>query len=367
MLSSDGDVATLASQYLQGRSWGFPAALVMMVSIGAARGHKDMVSPFLGSAAYGVSLAVLDLLFVFGLDWGVQGAGYAASISQWVGAITIVYALERKGQLFLEDLKALPRLKDAAPYVSMAPSLALSSIAALAPLLASSSVATSLGPDQLAAHTVLRQISSFWQQLFMAYNATAHSMIASSLSMKNKRKGMDGAARVMERICHLGIATSIPLSILLYSISPSLPVLFTENRLVNADVLVVLPVLLALMVRCFYFDFLQIYGGSSYLLERPNDLKITIFSFVINLQPLDALGLSVEGGILGAADTKWIAIRTVAASTISLLALNMLPKDGLNLTSIWICIKLLNISTLAFDLTRFLGPTVAKTIKETLD
>jgi Na+-driven multidrug efflux pump len=224
----------------------------MMVSIGAARGHKDMVSPFLGSAAYGVSLAVLDLLFVFGLDWGVQGAGYAASISQWVGAITIMYALERKGQLSLGDLKELPRLKDAAPYISMAPSLALSSVAALAPLLASSSIATSLGPDQLAAHTVLRQISSFWQQMFMAFNATAHSMIASSLSMTNKRKGMDGAARIMERICHLGIATSIPLSILLYSISPSLPAVFTENKLVNADVLVVLPVLLALMV-CFSF------------------------------------------------------------------------------------------------------------------
>jgi len=85
------------------------------------------------------------------------------------------------------------------------------------------------------------------------------------------------------------------------------------------------------------------------------------------LQPLDALGLSVEGGILGAADTKWIALRTVAASTISLLALNMLPEDGMNLTSIWLCIKILNISTLAFDLTRFLGLTVAKTIKGTFD
>lgn len=248
-LSSDGQIAHLATEYLQARAWGLPSALVMMVSIGAARGHKDMVAPFLGSAAYGVALGLLDLLFVFGFDWGVAGAGYAASISQWIGAFTVLSVLNHRGQVLFRDLLKLPSLEDAMPYLKMAPSLALSSVAALAPMLASSSLATNLGPDDLAAHTVLRQLSSFWLQIFLAFNATAHSTIASSLSSRNKREGMELASRYMERISHLALAMSIPLGLVLFFTKSFLPGIFTENDIVGSDVVLVLPILLALMVR----------------------------------------------------------------------------------------------------------------------
>lgn len=246
-VSSDAHIASLASGYLEARCWGIPAALIMMVGIGAARGHKDMVSPFVGSALYGLFLGLFDVLFVYGLDMGVEGAGYAASISQWIGACTVLYMLHRKGQLMLEDLVDVPTVSDAMPYVKMAPSLALGQAAVFMPMLASSSIATSLGPNNLAAHTVLRQISSFWLQLFMAYNATAHSMVASSLS-KRTAQGMGTAAEIMERICHLAVLTSIPLGIGLYALEGQIPFIFTDSLTVNKDVVGVLPLLLILMV-----------------------------------------------------------------------------------------------------------------------
>lgn len=52
VMSSDVTVASLAVLYLRGRSWGIPAALVMMVGIGASRGVKDMNTPLMGSLAY---------------------------------------------------------------------------------------------------------------------------------------------------------------------------------------------------------------------------------------------------------------------------------------------------------------------------
>jgi putative MATE family efflux protein len=317
VLSSDGTISHLADQYLQARSWGIPAALVMMVSVGAARGHKDMIAPLFGSVAYGFFLAIFDILFVFGADLGVSGAGYAASISQWIGGCTVMYMLYRDQKINISDLFSAPKLSDAKPYIAMAPSLALGNAAALAPVLASSSIATTLGPDQLAAHTILRQISTFWIQLFMAYNASAHSLVASSLSTKTPQ-GLSSAAEIMERICHLALFTTLPLSLSLYIFRAYLPMVFTDNAIVIQDVIGVLPILLVLM-------------------------------------PFDALNVSLEGGILGAADTKWIASRSAAGSILSLAALGLLTDETSSLSTVWICLKLLNVSVLALDLTRFLG------------
>lgn len=82
------------------------------------------------------------------------------------------------------------------------------------------------------------------------------------------------------------------------------------------------------------------------------------------VQPLDAIGLSIEGGILGAADTKWIAKRTMLASLLSLGALQFISTHDTTLTEIWVCLKLLNVSALALDLYRFMGPSIFSTTKQ---
>jgi Na+-driven multidrug efflux pump len=295
----------------------------MMVGVGAGRGHKDMWTPLIGSLAYGVSLAVFDVLFVWQCHMGLEGAGYAASISQWIGAATVLVSLKNNRMLRFDDFftsKAVPTTASIAPYVEMAWPLALSSTAALAPMLFSSSIATRLGPDQLAAHTVLRQISTFWIQSFMAFHATAHSLVASSLGKKTIQ-GVLEASRIMERISYVAVASSVPIMAVLYIWRPLLPLAFTGSAVVGEDVVEVLPLLLALV-------------------------------------PLDALNLAFEGSILGSSDTTWIAKRAVASSALSLLALEGLSvlsgagKEGCSLWSIWVCLKLLNVGILGCDLAR---------------
>jgi putative MATE family efflux protein len=324
-LSSDAEVAALATAYLRGRSWGIPAALVMMVAIGAARGHKDMAAPLLGSAAYGVAVVVLDIAFVFGAGAGVDGAGAAASISQWIGAAALIWWLVREGEFNLNDLRNLPSADAARPYFHMGPSLAVNSIAALAPMLAATSLATSLGPDVLAAHTVLRQLSGFWLQGFLAFNATAHSLVASALGDVRRRTGMDRASEALERICQLAVASSIPSVFLLLTLRTVLPQLFTSESTVIEEVTLVLPFLLAYM-------------------------------------PFDALGTTLEGGILGASDTKWVATRTAVSSGASLAALLLTAATGQGLLATWLSLKLLNLSALGLDLVHFMGPVAQRTV-----
>jgi putative MATE family efflux protein len=329
-LSSDTEVAGLATSYLRGRSWGIPAALVMMVAIGAARGHRDMAAPLVGSLVYGIALAVFDAAFVFGAGAGVDGAGVAASLSQWMGAAALIGWLVKEGEFNLDDLKTLPNIDAAQPYLHMGPSLAVNSIAALAPMLAATSLATSLGPNALAAHTVLRQLSGFWLQGFLAFNATAHSLVASALGDVRRRAGMDRASGALERICQLAVASSVPAVFLLLTLRSVLPQMFTSESTVIEEVALVLPFLLAYM-------------------------------------PFDALGTSLEGGILGASDTKWVATRTALSSGASLAALLISfgggkGGGGQGLLATWLSLKLLNISALGLDLQHFMGPIAQRTV-----
>lgn len=324
ILSSDLEVAGLTTHYLRARSWGIPAALVMMVGIGASRGRKDMTAPLVGSFAYLIALAALDAVFIYGFGAGTEGSGAAAAVAQWVGAASIIGLLVWRAEFDVKDLGQFPSKDTIVPYLRMAPHLAVNNIAALTPMLVASSLITGLGPDALAAHTVLRQISTFWVQLFVAFNATAHALIASSLgdAARSRSSGMDRAAAAMERICQLAVAVSVPLAVILFASRSFLPLAFTPDSTVVTEVVRVLPLLLAFM-------------------------------------PVEALGITLEGGILGAADTRWIAMRATASSMTSLVALYVIATGGRDdLAIFWGCLKVLNVAALLSDLIRFMGPVV---------
>jgi putative MATE family efflux protein len=320
-MSSDANVAALATDYLLARSWAIAPALIMMVAIGAARGHREMRAPLVGSLAYGVALAFFDPIFVFVLGQGVTGAGWGATFSQFIAAAAIIAVLVQRGEFDVKDMLNPPRLGGALPYFRMTPSLALNSVAALAPGLLATSLATTLGPQHLAAHTVLRQLTGFYLQAFLAFNVTAHSMIASNLGSSQRSIGMTRAAEVLERICQLAVVMSLPLGFALFATRGWLPWVFTSDSEVASEVANVLPYLLLYM-------------------------------------PLDALGTSLEGGILGASDTRWVALRTVISSSISMAALTAAGAGREGLVVIWLCTKLLNLAALSLDLFRFLGPVV---------
>ncbi|PRW57123.1 MATE family efflux transporter [Chlorella sorokiniana] len=314
MSGSDVAVASFAVLYLRARSWGLPAALVMMVAIGAARGVKDLNIPLLGSLAYLIGLVAFDVLLLFGPPaMGMEGAGYAASAAQWVGAATVVALLARKQIFDVRDMASLPGPADVSPYARMTAPLAVNNLSALLPTLVATSLATGLGVTHLGAHTILRQLMGFWLQLFLAFNATAHSLVANNLS----RRAEGRAAEVLARLAQLAVALSIPVAAALFLGRGLLPDLFTEDVLVRHEVADVLPLLLLIM-------------------------------------PLDALGTVLEGGILGASDTGYLGARTAASCGISLVVLVLSFFLHGSLLSVWIGMKAINVTALALDLARFL-------------
>ncbi len=168
----------------------------------------------LGSLAYLAALVLADSFLLFGPPaMGIEGAGFGASIAQWVGAATVCGLLSRKQvrsaplavayhgwldgwprsryasahqaclrrrclvrtargsppacvQIFdWRDMATLPSPSDARPYARMTGNLAVNNLSALLPTLVATSVATGLGVSHLGAHTILRQLMGFWLQV----------------------------------------------------------------------------------------------------------------------------------------------------------------------------------------------------------
>ena len=66
---------------------------------------------------------MMDILFIFGLGWGVAGAALATSVSQYVGMAAMLFLLHRKRILNFADMLHIPSIGDVAPLLRVTPPL----------------------------------------------------------------------------------------------------------------------------------------------------------------------------------------------------------------------------------------------------
>ncbi len=84
----------LVVDYLFGTATGLPALLLMIIGLFVIRLDGSANTAMVIQAAASLLNIFLDWLFVYPLDWGISGAAWATSLSEWVGAtIVIVYML----------------------------------------------------------------------------------------------------------------------------------------------------------------------------------------------------------------------------------------------------------------------------------
>jgi MATE family multidrug resistance protein len=85
LLDGSDDVQRLAAVYFDCKIWGAPAALGVMVLVGALIGlHRPRTTLLLVVIMNTVNI-VLDLLFVIGFGWNVKGVAWASVIAEYCG------------------------------------------------------------------------------------------------------------------------------------------------------------------------------------------------------------------------------------------------------------------------------------------
>lgn len=176
LLGAEGDVLSNATVYINVRLIGAPAVLFTLVGFGVLRGMQDMKTPMVIAIVVNVLNIVLDAPLIFGFGiipmMGVAGAALATVISQWLGALWILYAIGKR----LGFSRSF-RFADALALIQIGRDLFVRTSMLILFLILATRVANHISVDAGAAHQTIRQIWYFTAFVMEAFAMTAQSLV----------------------------------------------------------------------------------------------------------------------------------------------------------------------------------------------
>jgi putative MATE family efflux protein len=302
------EVAAPAGVYLRIVALGFPAALAMLAATGVLRGLQDTRTPLLVVGCMNLVNIALNLLFVFGLGWGIAGSAIGTVISQCLAAAWMVAAVLRGARRRQVRWRWHPAGVLAAAGASSW--LILRTLGLQLALLTTTAVAARMGTTALAAHQVL---NSLWMLLVFAMDAVA--IAAQAIVGRYLGAGEPGVVRaLLGRMSRWAIGIGLVGGLALWAGNRLYLPLFTPDPAVVDQIGRVLPVLAALTVVSavvFVLDGVLIGAGDARYLALASGVNLLTYL------PL-ALAVAWTGAGLG---WLWIAYGGLALSRLVTLGL----------------------------------------------
>jgi len=292
VMGATGNVFDQAVQYMVIRVFGAPAVLVSLAAFGVLRGLQNMRTPLKIAVGLNVVNIVLDPVLIFG--WGpvpplgIAGAALASVVSQWLGALWAVAAMQA-------TLGFNFRLKgqDVLRLFHIGGDLFLRTGFLMGFLVLTTRAATQIGPDSGAAHQAIRQVWVMSALLLDAFAISGQSLIG--FFMGGGR--VDDARRVAWVVCQWSFGAGL-------AIGGSM---WLGRELAAA-------VLVPLTARLVFFP---------------------AWTMAILVQPANALAFASDGIHWGSGDFRYlrnVMMGVTLAGGLALLALDLNRPDAL----VWI-------------------------------
>ncbi|OEU67799.1 MAG: MATE family efflux transporter [Desulfovibrio sp. S3730MH75] len=211
IMGGEGEVHSLAVEYMKFRLIGAPAILVTLSCFGSLRGYQDMRTPLYVAVGMNLINVVLDWSFVFGHGpfpaLGVGGAALASSISQWIGAFWAVIVVRQK-----YGFDTGFSLSDAKRLFSIGGDMFVRTGGVCFFLLLCTRFATKAGADSGAAHQAIRQFFVFLALFLDAFAISGQSLVGYFIGSANRMM----ARKVAVLVCQWSFGTGVLLSIAMY-------------------------------------------------------------------------------------------------------------------------------------------------------
>ena len=190
LMGADDIMLFQAVVYLRIRIIGAPAVLVTIAAFGVFRGRQNMHTPLWIAAGINGLNILLDPVLIFGYGpvpaLGVGGAALASVVSQWAGALVLLFLLYRH-----IGLPSGFRFEEAGKLMTIGKDLFIRTGMLTLFLLLATRAATQLGSQAGAAHHAIRQMWTLTALFLDAYAITGQSMVgyfAGAGQLANARK-----------------------------------------------------------------------------------------------------------------------------------------------------------------------------------
>lgn len=289
-------VSEQAGAYLVVSMWGLPAMLIVFAATGLLRGMQDTVTPlWIAGLGFGAN-ALLNVVFIYGLGWGIAGSATGTVVAQWgtVGAyVLVVRRLAAKHRASLRvQREGLGRTARSGGW------LFLRTVSLRVALLATVAVATGIGTSELAG----------WQIVFTIFSAAAFALDALAIAAQaliGKELGAGDEQqvhRVLQRTVAWGVWFGVIVGAVIAALSGVLGIVFTGD---TAIATLVQPALLVLAVAQPIAGVVFVLDG---VLMGADDARYLAVAGGLNLVPfLPALWIIAATGVDGTAGLMWLA------------------------------------------------------------
>jgi putative MATE family efflux protein len=220
VMGAEGRTHDLAETYLRISALGVPMALIALAGQGWLRGVGNLTTALWIVLAGNALNVVLEVLFVYGFGWGLDGSAWGTVIAQAVMGALFVGVLLRAPARDRRPHWALIR-----PMLRMGGDIAVRTGALLLSFAVASAVLARMGESSLGAHQVAFQLF-----VFLALVLDAIAIAGQVLTGRRLGAGdIEGTRAAARRMCELCLGFGLLLAVVLLALNDVLPRAFTSD------------------------------------------------------------------------------------------------------------------------------------------
>jgi putative MATE family efflux protein len=308
LVGVEGQTAEYAATYLQIVSIGVPSFFLALGGQGLLRGVSELTSPLVLIVLGNVLNLVLEVLFVYGFDWGIEGSATGTAIAQSCMGLGFVWLIVRR----VGPAGMAPSARLARRLLSVGKFIFARTAALIGSFLLAGAVVARFGDAELGAYQI-----SFQLWLFLALVLDAIAIAGQIIVGQELGAGRSGPAyEASARMITLSVAVGGIFAVLLFLLGDVLPHVFTEDA--------------AVLEQCA--------------------LLWPIFAL---MQPLNGAVFALDGILIGASDGPYIAGSMVVAFLACAAGLGVAVVGDLGVRGVWGALAALIVVRLATMGARF--------------
>ena len=308
LMGGEGQTADYAVTYLRIAAIGLPAAFLALGGQGYLRGISDLRTPLVVLVVANAVNLVLEVVFVYGLDWGIKGSAWGTALAQLgMGAAFLV--LIARG---LNRTELVLRLALARRVLSLGKWIFIRTTALMASFVLAGAVATRFGDASIGAHQVAFQLWVFLALVLDAIAIAGQIIVGRELGAGNR----DDAYSASARMIWLSVALGGAFAVVMLALAGLLPRIFTGDPAVLDEAALLWP-LFALM------------------------------------QPLNGAVFALDGILIGAGDGPFLAGSMVAAFFACATVLLASLAEDWGIRGVWAALVVLIVVRLTLMAARF--------------
>ena len=307
-IGAEGQTADYATTYLRIVALGIPSAFLALGGQGFLRGVSDLRTPLVIVIAGNVVNLVLELLFVYGFDWGIEGSAWGTAVAQTGMGVAMAWAILRR----VGRENAAPRPVLARRLLSVGKYIFVRTASLIGAFLLAGSVVARFGDAPLAAYQIAFQLWIFLALVLDAIAIAGQIIVGRELGGGRPDRAYDASVRMIG----LSVVTGAAFAVVLLLLGDVIPRAFTSDEAVLAQCALLWPIF-ALM------------------------------------QPLNGAVFALDGILIGASDGPFIAWSMVAAFAVCAACLVVVLHEDWGVRGVWASLVLLIGVRLVTMATRF--------------